>query len=79
VEVQRTGSIPGGIDRIEHRVDILLISHTVKLATPTDKNRRPETTETTVAQVISLCVFDIHNLSGREPPGRRHAEPGVAG
>src|SRR5690348_13622527 len=72
VEVQRTGAIPGGIDRVEHRVDILLISHTVKLAAPTDKNRRPETTETTVAQMISLCVFDIHNLSGREPPGRRH-------
>ena len=38
VEVQRAGSIPGGIERVEHRVDILLITgtHTAKLAEPTD-------------------------------------------
>jgi hypothetical protein len=51
--------IPGGIERVERRLDILLITHTAKLARPTDKNRRPETTETTVTQGISICVFGI--------------------
>jgi hypothetical protein len=41
IEVQRADPIPGGIERVEHRLDILLTSwtHTPKLAAPTDKNR----------------------------------------
>src|SRR5690349_8004447 len=39
VDVQRVNAIPGGVERVEHRVDILLISHTIKLAAPTDRNR----------------------------------------
>ncbi|WP_216638693.1 hypothetical protein, partial [Mycobacterium colombiense] len=62
VEVQRAGAIPGGIDRIEHRVDILLITHTVKLAAPTDKNRRPVTTETKVTQGVT------GHRAGEAPP-----------
>jgi hypothetical protein len=32
---------------------------------PTDKNRRPETTETQVTHAISLCVLDIR-MCGRK-------------
>jgi hypothetical protein len=52
VEVQRAGSIPGDIERVEYRVDILLIrcTHTAKLTAPTDKNRGQNRHGCTLAQ-----------------------------
>ncbi len=73
VDVERAHAIPGGIERVEHRVDILLISctHTAKLAAPTDKNRRLKSPETTVTQGISVCVFGICNAVRVGSDGRR--------
>ena len=72
VQRQRAGTVQVGIERVEHRVDIVLTTwtHTTKLATHTDKNRRPETTETTVTQVISVCVFAIRILVHVRREGR---------
>ncbi len=54
VEIQRAGSIPGRIERVEHRIDILLITetHTPKLDAPTDKYRPASRHRFTLAQLI---------------------------
>ncbi|BCZ25063.1 hypothetical protein MTY59_49180 [Mycobacterium senriense] len=55
VERQSARPVQVGIQRIEHRVDILgtTCTHTAKLAAPTDKKRRFVATETTVTQGIT--------------------------
>ncbi len=52
LDVQRAQAIPSSIERIKRRLDILLTTHTAKLAMPTDKRRVDVTTGTTVAQEI---------------------------